>query len=67
MITKIIIIFAMIFIVGALASSLIFLIRDPGNSKRTVKALTIRISISLSLFIFLLVAFKLGLITPHGI
>lgn len=67
MITKIIIIFAMIFIVGALASSLIFLIRDSGNSKRTVKALTIRISISLSLFIFLLVAFKLGLITPHGI
>ncbi len=67
MITKIIIIFAMIIIAGSLASGLIFLIRDSGNSKRTVKALTIRISISVSLFIFLLIAFKLGLIKPHGI
>lgn len=67
MITKIIIIFAMIIIAGSLASGLIFLIRDDGHSKRTIKALTIRISISVSLFIFLLIAFKLGLIHPHGI
>lgn len=67
MITKIIIIFAMIIIAGSLASGLIFLIRDSGHSKRTVKALTIRISISVSLFIFLIIAFKLGLIKPHGI
>ncbi|KTC83954.1 MULTISPECIES: twin transmembrane helix small protein [Legionella] len=67
MITKIIIILAMIIIAGSLASGLIFLIRDSGNSKRTVRALTIRISISISLFIFLLIAFKLGLIKPHGI
>ncbi|WP_454786097.1 twin transmembrane helix small protein [Legionella sp. WA2024007413] len=67
MITKIIIICVMIIIAGSLASGLIFLIRDPGNSKRTVKALTIRISISVGLFIFLLIAFKLGLIKPHGI
>jgi hypothetical protein len=67
MITKIIIIFAMIIIAGSLASGLVFLIRDTGNTKRTIKALTIRIAISLSLFIFLLIAFKLGLIKPHGI
>ncbi|MCW8408531.1 twin transmembrane helix small protein [Legionella sp. PATHC035] len=67
MITKIIIIFAMIIIAASLASGLIFLIRDSGNSKRTIKALTIRISISVSLFIFLLIAFKLGLIKPHGL
>jgi hypothetical protein len=67
MITKIIIIFAMIIIAGSLASGLVFLIRDSGDSKRTLKALTIRISISVSLFIFLLIAFKLGLIQPHGI
>ena len=67
MITKIFIIFAMIIIAGSLASGLIFLIRDSGNSNRTVKALTIRIAISLSLFIFLLIAFKLGFIKPHGI
>ncbi len=67
MITKIIILFAMIIIAGSLISSLLFLIRDSGNSKRTVKALTIRISISLCLFLFLLIAFKLGLMKPHGI
>ncbi len=67
MITKFIIIFAMIIIAGSLASGLVFLIRDSGNTKRTVKALTLRIGISLSLFIFLLIAFKLGLIKPHGI
>ncbi|WP_133136868.1 twin transmembrane helix small protein [Legionella rowbothamii] len=67
MITKIIIIFTMIIIAGSLASGLVFLLRDSGNTKRTVKALTIRIAISLSLFIFLMIAFKLGLIKPHGI
>ncbi|RUR18081.1 twin transmembrane helix small protein [Legionella sp. km535] len=67
MFTKIFIIFVMIIIAGSLASGLFFLIRDTGNSKRTVKALTIRIGISLTLFIFLFVAFKLGLIAPHGI
>lgn len=67
MITKIIIIFAMIIIAGSLASGLFFLIYDSGNTKRTVKALTLRIGISLTLFLFLLLAFKLGLIRPHGI
>jgi hypothetical protein len=57
----------MIIIAGSLASGLFFLVRDAGNSKRTVKALTIRITISLTLFIFLLVAFKFGLIKPHGL
>lgn len=67
MITKLFIIFVMIIITASLASGLFFLVRDPGNSKRTVKALTVRIGISLTLFIFLFVAFKLGLIKPHGI
>lgn len=67
MITKIFIIFVMIIIAGSLFSGLFFLIRDTGNSKRTVKALTIRISISLILFVFLFIGFRLGLISPHGI
>ena len=67
MITKIIIIFTMIFIACSLLSGLIFLIRDSGTKKRTLNSLTIRIAISLSLFIFLFVAFKFGFIKPHGI
>ncbi len=67
MFTKLFIIFIMIIIIAALGSGLFFLINDNGNSKRTVKALTWRIILSLSLFIFLLIAFKLGLIKPHGL
>ncbi|KTD75518.1 twin transmembrane helix small protein [Legionella waltersii] len=67
MFTKIFIIFIMILIVVSLGSGLFFLVKDTENSKRTVKALTIRIAISLSLFIFLLLAFKFGLIKPHGV
>lgn len=67
MITKLFIIFVMIIIVGSLASGLVFLIKDSGNTKRTVKALTIRVGLSISLFIFLLIAFKLGWIKPHAL
>lgn len=67
MIIKLFIIFIMIIIAGSLASGLFFLVRDKDDSKRTVKALTLRIGISLSLFIFLLIAFRLGLIHPHGL
>ena len=64
---KIIVIIAMLIIFGALASSLIFLVRDKGKSDRTVKALTLRIGLSLSLFIFLFVAFKFHWIAPHDL
>lgn len=67
MITKVFIIFIMFIIASSLASGLFFLVNDTGDSKRTVKALTVRIGISLSLFIFLFIAFRLGLIHPHGI
>jgi hypothetical protein len=67
MIIKLFIIFVMILIAVSLFSGLIFLIRDSGDSKRMLKALTLRIGISLLLFIFLLIAFKFGLIQPHGI
>lgn len=66
MFTKILILSAMFIIVFALSSSLFFLIRDGGQSKRTVKALTWRIALSLSLFLFLFLAFSFGWIKPHG-
>lgn len=67
MLTKLFILFVMILIAGSLLSGLFFLVKDTGDSKRTLKALTLRISISVCLFLFLLIAFKLGYITPHGI
>ncbi|MDP3560595.1 MAG: twin transmembrane helix small protein [Legionellaceae bacterium] len=67
MLTKIFIVIVMLVIIGSLGSGLIFLVRDKGQSKRTVKALTWRIALSLSLFIFLFLAFKFNWITPHAV
>jgi uncharacterized membrane-anchored protein len=43
------------------------MIRDKGQTDRTVKALTVRVILSIALFIFLMVAFATGLLTPHSI
>ena len=67
MLAKTIIIIVMLIIFGALVSGLIFLVRDKGKTERTVKALTWRIGLSLSLFVFLFLAFKFHWIAPHDI
>ena len=65
MLAKTIIIIVMLIILGALFSSLVFLVRDKGKKDRTVKALTWRITLSLGLFVFLFFAFKCHWIAPH--
>jgi len=59
---KIIVILFLIAIVGSLASALYFLIADRGGSKRTVKALALRVGLSLTLFILLMAGYYFGLI-----
>ena len=53
------------FILFSLFSALYFLMKDKGQSRRTVKALTIRVVLSIVLFVLLLIGFKLGLITQR--
>lgn len=67
MLTKIIIIIVMLGILAALMSSLVFLVRDKGRKERSVKALTVRIGLSVGLFIFLFLAFKFHWIAPHDL
>lgn len=62
MLTKIFILTMLALILGSLFSALFFLMKDKGQGERTAKALTIRISLSIALFILLLISFKLGLI-----
>ena len=50
-------------ILFSLGSALVFLIRDKGQSTRTVKALAIRVALSLALFLLLMIGYKLGFIT----
>lgn len=53
----------------ALFSGLFFLVKDPGkrDDRRTLRALTWRIGLQVALIVFLVVAFFMGWIKPHGI
>ncbi len=67
MLSKILIIVIFLGIIGSMGSALFFLIEDKGQSTRTLRALTIRIAVSIALFALLFVLWGLGLITPHGV
>jgi hypothetical protein len=60
---KIVVILFLVFIVGSLFSALYFLIRDKGQGERTVKALTVRIALSVVLFALLMLGYYFGFIT----
>ncbi len=58
---------AFVLIIASLVSALVFMMKDRGRSDRTVYALALRVGFSISLFVFILVAYKLGWIQPTGI
>jgi hypothetical protein len=62
---KLVVILILLGIVGSLGSALVYLFRDDNDSRRTVRALTWRVSLSVGLFILLLVGYWLGLIQPR--
>ena len=53
------------FILVALFAAGYFLVRDRGRTSRTVNALTVRIGLSLVLFIVLMLSYRMGWIKPH--
>ena len=54
-------------ILFSLGSALYYLVKDKGQSDRTVKALTVRITLSIVLFLLLMLGFYFGLISPQGL
>jgi Na+-driven multidrug efflux pump len=62
-----IVILALVCIVGSLFSALFFMFRDRGDSRRMVKALTIRVAISVTLFLLLMAGFYFGVIGKNGL
>jgi len=62
---RIIVIIFIVFILGSLGSALYYMIKDRGSGERTVKALTVRITLSIALFLLLMLGFYTGLITTH--
>ena len=62
MFIKIAVVLVLIVILGSLFSALFFLNKDKSGGERTVRALTLRIGLSITLFIGLLIAGYFGLI-----
>ena len=60
---KIVVILFLVFILGSLFSALYYLVRDKGQGERTVKALTVRITLSVVLFVLLMLGYYSGIIT----
>lgn len=62
-----IVILAFVGILVSLGSALVYLMRDKGGTNRTVNALTVRVGLSIALFLFVLFAHYMGWIEATGI
>jgi hypothetical protein len=64
---KIAVVAVLLAIVGSLGSALYHMSAGPEHSARTLRALTLRISLSIALFLLLLIGWYFGLITPSHV
>jgi cytochrome bd-type quinol oxidase subunit 2 len=65
---KLLVAIVLIGIVASLGVALFHLVHDrKGETKSMVRALTVRISLSVALFILLFIAYAAGWIQPHGL
>jgi hypothetical protein len=66
-VAKIFIVVVLIVIVASLGSALALLFRKDGEKSRMAKALTVRVSLSIGLFLVLLGGLYFGWIPAHGL
>lgn len=62
---RIVVILFILVILASLGSALFYMIRDRGTTERTAKALTVRVTLSVVLFLLLMLGFHFGLITTR--
>jgi hypothetical protein len=67
LIVKIIIVVLLGLVVLSLGAGMFSLVKDGGDSNRTVKFLTIRIALSIVTFLFIALAYYMDWIHPHGV
>lgn len=67
LLSKLFVILILLGIVLSLGSGLFYMVRDRSGSDRTVRALTIRILLSVFLFGMLMLGIYTGVIQPHGV
>jgi len=64
---KILVVCVLLGILISLGSALFHLVNDKGDPKKMVRALTVRISLSVALFVLLMAGWVMGFIGPHGL
>ncbi|VAW47214.1 hypothetical protein MNBD_GAMMA02-577 [hydrothermal vent metagenome] len=62
---KYLIVVILLFIIFSLGSAMFYLVKGQGQSKNTVRFLTIRVVLSVVLFLFILLSAKMGWIEPN--
>ena len=67
MLVKLLVIILLLIILISLASALVYMMKDKGSTKRSLNALTLRIVLSVVVFVLLIIGFATGLISPHGV
>jgi cytochrome bd-type quinol oxidase subunit 2 len=65
-VVRLLILACLLAIVLSLGSALVHLVRNKGDSQKMARALTIRVGLSVLLFLLLLLAWSLGWIQPKG-
>ena len=63
---RIVIVVLLLGVLSSLFSGLFFLFRDQGDGRRAVKALTVRIGLSMAIFALLMLGYRFGLIPAYG-
>jgi len=61
---KIVVVILLVVVIASLFSGLFFLFKDKGRGDRVVKALTIRVGLSITIFLILMASYYFGLIPP---
>ena len=64
---RLLILAVLLAIVASLGSALFHLTSKSRDSRKLARDLTIRVGLSVTLFILLMIAWRMGLIQPHGL
>jgi formate/nitrite transporter FocA (FNT family) len=64
---RLLVIAVLVAIVASLGTALYHLATGKGDSSKMVRSLTLRVALSVALFLLLMIAWRLGWIHPHGL
>lgn len=62
---KLLIVAMLLAIIASLGHAMFSMVGGPQDNKRMVNALTLRVALSVGLFILLFISWRFGLIEPH--